>query len=242
MTPDEHNLLTRFLDDLNGVKGVQKDPEAAAQITQALAANPDAPYLLVQHAILADQALATAQARIAELESEVRRQYAQGQTTPQQGGGFLGGLFGGGQREPEPQPIRRGPWGGPQPMMVTPQMQPQQGGFFGGGAPAQPGGMGSFLRSAGTTAAGIAGGAFLFQGLSNLFGSHHGGQGFLGGGGFGGDEFGGGSAGGYGGAFDPSFDRATSNFADTSLDQGVGSGGDVSYDSDNGDTGGDDYS
>lgn len=239
MTPDERNLLTRFLEDLNALKGVQKDPEAAAQISQALAANPDASYLLVQHAILADQALATAQARIAELESEVRRQYAQGQAAPQQGGGFLGGLFGGGQREPEPQSIRRGPWGGPQPMMVTPQMQPQQGGFFGGGAPAQPGGMGSFLRSAGTTAAGIAGGAFLFQGLSNLFGGSHGGQGFLGGGGFGGNNFVGGADQGYGGAFDPSFSDGQS-FADASS---IGGGSDdVSYDSDNGDVGGDSYS
>ena len=42
---------------------------------------------------------------------------------------------------------------------------------------------GSFLRSAGTTAAGVAGGAFLFEGLSNIFGGgHHG----FGGGGFGG--------------------------------------------------------
>lgn len=239
MTPDERNLLTRFLTDLNAVKGVQRDTEAEAQIAQAMGANPDGPYLLVQHAILADQALATAQARIAELESEVRRQHAQPQTPPQQDGGFLGGLFGGGHREPEPQPVRQGPWGGPQPMMVTPQMQPQQGGFFGGGAPAQPGGMGSFLRSAGTTAAGIAGGAFLFQGLSNLFGGNHGGQGFLGGGGFGGDEFVGGGDRGYGGAFDPSFSDGQS-FADTSSMSG---GSDqVSYDGDNGDAGGDDYS
>lgn len=236
MTPDERDLLTRFLDDLNAVRGVRKDPEAAAQIDRALSASPDAPYLLVQHAILADQALASAQARIAELESEIRRQYAQGQSSDQPGGGFLGGLFGGGQREPEPQPVRRGPWGGPQPSRVSPQMQPQQGGFFGGGAPTQPGGMGSFLRSAGTTAAGIAGGAFLFQGLSNLFGGHHGGQGFLGGGGFG-EDFGGGQ-GGYDGTFDPDFGSGGAGFADTS-DPGYDN---VSYDSDNGDAGGDDYS
>ncbi|RZL57648.1 MAG: DUF2076 family protein, partial [Sphingomonas sp.] len=48
------------------------------------------------------------------------------------------------------------------------------------------GGLGSFLRSAGTTAAGVAGGEMLFSGLSDLFGGHHnggfggGGQGFLG--------------------------------------------------------------
>lgn len=40
------------------------------------------------------------------------------------------------------------------------------------------GGAGSFLGSAAATAAGVAGGAFLFQGLENLFGQHSGG--FLG--------------------------------------------------------------
>ena len=171
MTPDERNLLSRFLGDLTRITVAQKDPEAAGLIAQSLSTNPDAPYLLVQHAIIADQALATAQARIAELEDAVRRLQAQqpAQSEPVQGG-FLSGLFGGGQRSPAPASPAQGPWGGPQPTMVTPQMQPQQGGFFGGGAPAQPGGMSSFLRSAGTTAAGVAGGAFLFEGVSNLLG------------------------------------------------------------------------
>lgn len=241
MTPDERNLLTRFLADLNARRGVQKDAEAEQAISEALTSNPDAAYLLVQHAILADQALAAAQARIAELELEVRRQFAQGQSSQgDQGGGFLGGLFGRGEpnREPPPPP-RRGPWGGPEPYSAVPQTYPQHGGFFGGGAPAQPGGMGSFLRTAGTTAAGIAGGAFLFQGLSNLFGGGRlgDGHGFLGGGG---DDYGqrftGGEQSGYGGAFDPGFSDGQT-FADASPPVD-----DVSYDSDNGDLGGDDYS
>ena len=55
-------------------------------------------------------------------------------------------------------------------------------GLFSGG-----GGLGSFLRSAGTTAAGVAGGELLFSGLSDLFGHRGGGmfggggQGFMGG-------------------------------------------------------------
>lgn len=241
MSPDERNLLTRFLGDLNAIKGVRKEPEAAAQITQALDANPDASYLLVQHAILADQALATAQARISELESEVRRlhQAATDQGSSNKNGGFLGGMFG--QRAPEPAPPpRRGPWGGPQPYSVVPQTYSQGGGgFFGGGAPAQPGGMGSFLANAGATAAGVAGGAFLFQGLSNLFGGHHGGgQGFLGSD-VGQQDFSQGAGGGYGGAFDPGFSDGQ-GFADAS--SLGGSDDPVSYDSDNGDSGGDDYS
>lgn len=222
MTPDERNLLSRFLGDLTRITGAQKDPEAAGLIAQSINANPDAPYLLVQHAIIADQALATAQARIAELEDAVRRQEAQ--QPPQPGpaqGGFLGGLFGGGQHGPTPAPTGQGPWGGPQPTMVTPQMQPQQGGFFGGGAPAQPGGMSSFLKSAGTTAAGVAGGAFLFQGVSNLFGGQHGGQGFLGGGG------------------QP--EEVVNNYYNDPAG-GQGSSDDGGYDAGNGDAGGDDHS
>jgi hypothetical protein len=51
------------------------------------------------------------------------------------------------------------------------------GGLFGGG-----GGLGSFLRTAGTTAAGVVAGDMLFSSLSGLFGGHHGGFGGFGGG------------------------------------------------------------
>ncbi|MEI7447756.1 MAG: DUF2076 family protein [Burkholderiales bacterium] len=68
MTPDERTLLNNFLDELAAARGGSKDSEADGLIRQALAANPDAGYLLVQHAIVADQSLHAAQARIAELE------------------------------------------------------------------------------------------------------------------------------------------------------------------------------
>ena len=67
MTPDERALLTNFLNELANARGVAKDGEADGMIRQALAANPDATYLLVQHAIVADQSLHAAQARISEL-------------------------------------------------------------------------------------------------------------------------------------------------------------------------------
>ncbi|MBV8972570.1 MAG: DUF2076 domain-containing protein, partial [Sphingomonadaceae bacterium] len=162
MTPDERTLLTAFLRDLAAPQGVAKDAEADAMIRDALARNPDAAYLLVQHAIVADQALHAAQARIAELEAQARP------ASP----GFL--------------PTRPSPWNDPAvPPSPTygysqsygqayapppPEARPS---IFGGG-----GGLGSFLRSAGTTAAGVAGGELLFSGLSDLFGGHHGGQGF----------------------------------------------------------------
>jgi hypothetical protein len=65
MTPDERSILTSFLDDLARTPNVTKDPEADAMIADAVRRNPDAVYLLVQHAILADQALHAAQAQLA---------------------------------------------------------------------------------------------------------------------------------------------------------------------------------
>ena len=63
----------------------------------------------------------------------------------------------------------------PQPTAVPP---------YAPAAPAAPspfstgGGLGSFLRNVGTTAAGVAGGEMLFEGLSGLFGGHRGWGGF----------------------------------------------------------------
>ncbi len=193
MTPDEKTLLTRFLQDLTQARGGLKDAEASDLIDRSLRANPDAAYLLVQHAIIADQALHAAQDRIGQLES----QYRDAQPSGQGGGSFLGGgapWQGGGQQGYPPQ--QGYPQQGyaqqsyPQPPPQAAYPPPQQrggllGGLFGGGQPTQPGGFGSFLRTAGTAAAGVAGGEFLFSGLSNMFGGGRGG-GF--GGGYGGAE------------------------------------------------------
>jgi hypothetical protein len=165
MTPDERNLLSNFLRDLDQARGGPKDAEAEAMIIQTLSRNPDAAYLLVQHTILSDQALLAAQNRIAELESQGR------------GAAPASSFLGGG-----------GPWSqsgqgaqAPPPTTSVPQYAPPPASPFSLG-----GGLGSFLRNAGTTAAGVAGGEMLFEGLSGLFGGHRGFGGGFGGGGFGG--------------------------------------------------------
>jgi hypothetical protein len=160
MTPEERNLLSNFLRDLDQARGGPKDSEAEAMIRQALARNPDAAYLLVQHTILADQALLAAQNRIAELED---------QRGPAPGASFLGG-----RAAPASTAV---PTSAPPPQGYAP---PFASPFSSGG------GLGSFLRNAGTTAAGVVGGEMLFEGLSGLFGGHHGGFGGLGSGGYGG--------------------------------------------------------
>ena len=143
MTPDERTLLGNFLRDLDAARGVAKDPEASAAITQALQANPDAAYVLVQHAIVADQSLHAAQQRIAELEEQLRE--------PAPATSFL--------------PQSSGPWASVPQAGYAPPPPQERPGFFSGGS-----GLGSFLRNAGTTAAGVAGGEMLFDGLSDLFG------------------------------------------------------------------------
>ncbi|WP_294233851.1 DUF2076 domain-containing protein [uncultured Sphingomonas sp.] len=163
MNADERTLLTRFLDELSAARAGAKDGEAEAMIARTLSANPDAAYLLVQHAIVADQSLHVAQQRIAELE----RQRAQAAPVSS-GSSFL------------PPRANDGPWGGRpqngyQDSYAPPPPEARPGVFSGGG------GLGSFLRSAGTTAAGVVGGEMLFSGLSNMFG-HQGGGGMFGGG------------------------------------------------------------
>ncbi|HEY4030093.1 MAG TPA: DUF2076 family protein [Caulobacteraceae bacterium] len=182
MTPDERILLSNFLRDLAQARASGKDAEAEGMIKEAFAANPDAAYLIVQHAILSDQALQTAQQRIAQLE----------------GGGQSASFLGGGRPQstavPPSQPYAPQTAYDPQPPPYAPQ-QPSSPFSSGGG-------LGSFLRSAGTMAAGVAAGDFLFEGVSGLFGGH---RGF----GFGGGGFGGGGFGGFGGG--PSVENVTIN-------------------------------
>lgn len=167
MNAQETQLLQEFLEQLVRVKGMAKDPQADALITRALSQQPDAGYLLVQRALLQDQALATAKEQIATLQNQLQ-QASQSAGSP----GFLnaGNLWGNSvasaARSTSAAPVQA-------------PVQPYQ-------APAAPapqgflqGGTGSFLGSMAATAAGVAGGALLFQGIGNLLG-HHGGTGLPG--------------------------------------------------------------
>jgi hypothetical protein len=185
MTPQEKDLITSLLDRLKQAGGQPKDPEAEALIKAAVAAQPDAPYLLTQTVLIQNFSLEAAQTRIAALEREL----AEAKQAAARPTSFLGGqqppLAGhppvspwAANAPPQPSAAPGGPWGQPpqqpqQPMAPqrTPWAQsamPQQapaGGVMGGGA-------GGFLRTAATAAAGVAGGALLYHGISSLFGSH----------------------------------------------------------------------
>src|SRR5437763_2586801 len=173
MSAQGSQMLTDFLGQLIQARGIQKDPDADALIQRAVAQQPDAAYLLVQRALLLEQGLNNARAQIASLQDQLRGQ---------QGGGgkFLDPNTWGnsGQRSVAPpqqqpqvqqyQPEYRQPYQPPyQPsyQQAGPGSMGMGGGFLGGG-------MRGTLGTIATTAAGVAAGQFLFQGLENMF-SHH---------------------------------------------------------------------
>jgi hypothetical protein len=166
-------MLTDFLNQLIQARGIQKDPEADALIQRAVAQQPDAAYLLVQRALLLEQGLNNARNQIATLQDQLRSQQGQG------GGKFLdANTWGNSGRTvaspaPQPQvqqyqPEYRQPYQPPyQPsyQQAGPGSMGMGGGFLGGG-------LRGTLGTIATTAAGVAAGNFLFQGLENMF-SHH---------------------------------------------------------------------
>ena len=191
MTPDEQNLIENLFERLRQADGTQKDPQAEQLIRAKTTALPSAPYLLSQAVIVQEHALANAQARIAELENRLA---TASQNAPASGGGsFLSGVsrIFGGNKPATPPPV---PQQAPQPAQPQYQ-QPQYQQVPGTGAPVTPPPVpmsapqaapypstvnlapssgGGFLKSALATAAGVAGGAALFQGIESLIGHNAG--------------------------------------------------------------------
>ncbi len=164
MSPDEFRLLTTFLNQLSQVGNVTKDPQAATLIADAVARQPDAAYLLVQRALLQDQALATARERIASLEAQLRSVPAAPSS------GFLDSGSNAWGRSVSSAPQQTAAVAPTQYAPAPVASAAPHTGFFGGGG-------GSFLTSMAATAAGVAGGAFLYQGIESMMhrgdGSHH---------------------------------------------------------------------
>jgi hypothetical protein len=190
MTPQEQQLLNGLFQRIRDAAAMPRDKDAEALIGEAVRQQPYAPYLLAQTVLIQEEALKAANGHIEELEARLKQLEAQ--KADAQPTSFLGGLFGGGissggrtpsgvpsvggatpsaqptagvwntQPRPQPAPQAQG-WSG---AAYPQQAYPPQGGFgFGMG--------GSFLGSALATAAGVAGGALLFQGLQSAFSGHH---------------------------------------------------------------------
>ncbi len=166
MTPQDSQLLQDFLAQLVQARGVAKDPEAEAMINRAASQQPDATYLLVQRALLMQQALNNARNEIASLQSQLRNGAPQGQPS------FLDPNAWGNSGTARPSASASPPYQQPAPASMQAQQEPPSGGFLSGRG-------GSMLGNIASTAAGVAGGAFLFQGLEHLLGARAG-NGFLG--------------------------------------------------------------
>src|SRR5215467_3249229 len=158
MTPQEKDLITTLLARLKSAGGQPKDPEADTLIREAMAEQPDAPYLLVQTVLIQDLSLHNAQNRIADLEKQLADAQQAAKPTATS---FLGGLFG--SRQPDPAASSgppAGPWNRAPQVAAAPPAQPySQGGYtqpgsgqpMPGGAGFMGGGGGGFLRSAAAT-------------------------------------------------------------------------------------------
>ena len=182
MTPHERELIDDLFDRLAKLETAPRDSEAERAIIEGLRRAPNAVYALVQTALVQDEALKRADARIRELSGE-------GGPEPQ-GGGFLdtmrNALMGGGAggRTSVPSVGAGNPSGGPDPRWN--QGGTSQGGGFqagpgyapgsGYGTPGYggttPGIGGSFLGTAAASAAGYIGGALRLNSISSMFGHH----------------------------------------------------------------------
>jgi uncharacterized protein len=157
MNPQERKIIDDLFDKLAQAEqqAGPREPTAEAHIRSRMASLPGAPYLMAQTIVMQQQALETAQARLAALEDEVARRPA--------GGGFLSGLFGGGSG------------GGERPAAGAPSLSRRDAGA---GSPAlapgfgrtQPGRGGGFLAGAAQTAMGVAGGMLLGSMIGSAFG------------------------------------------------------------------------
>jgi hypothetical protein len=171
MTPEEQNLIEGLFQRLRQADATPKDAQAEQLIRAKTAELPSATYLLVQAVLVQEHALANAQARITELESRIQT------TQPSPGSGsFLSRFFGTKpQSQPAPPPLpqqvpaTQQVQAAPPPISVVPQNTPYPSTVNLG-----PSSGGSFLQSAMATAAGVAGGQLLFQGIESLIGRNAG--------------------------------------------------------------------
>lgn len=174
MTPQESELVVELFDRLAKLETMPRDPDAERLIADGTRRAPHAVYALVQTALLQDEALKRANARIEELQAQVDEP-----PSGQRQGGFLDSMraaFGGNEPRGSVPSVRA--QSAPPPGYAPPGYQSQAGyppppSYAG---PPGFGSGGSFLGTAASTAAGVIGGAMLLDGIRSMFGHHVGAQ------------------------------------------------------------------
>jgi uncharacterized protein len=178
MTPQEESMLKDLIGRVEQTQLTEKDPEAEQLLNQRLGRNPNALYILAQTVLVQNYALEQAQAQL----NQLRQQTQALQQQPARTTSFLGNLLG--HRDPAPPPPPPQPGYGASPYGQPWNQVPAYQGPAYGQPPPAPGGGSSFLRTAATTAAGVAAGALAFQGIESLLGGFGHSAGFGGGSGF----------------------------------------------------------
>ncbi|MCF4996448.1 DUF2076 family protein [Pseudomonas syringae] len=185
MNSEEQTLIDGLFSRLQQAEteAAPRDAQAETRIKEHLTRQPAAGYFMTQAILVQEAALKSLDEQNKQLSAQVQQLQAELQATKSQnpapatsGGGFLSSIFGGSSRPAPSQsaPASTGGWREPaRPSFGSPA--PQQN--FGAPPPnypqqqAAPAGGNSFLGGALKTAAGVAGGVMLAQGISSLF--HH---------------------------------------------------------------------
>jgi hypothetical protein len=170
MTPQERQLVAELFDRLARLETAPRDVDAERAIADGLARAPHAVYALVQTALVQDEALKRADARIRDLED------AAGAATAAAPTGFLDTVraaISGRGSVPTVRPAEA-PMGAPSAFRsetAQPPNYPQNPPSYPQNPPSSGG---SFLGTAASAAAGVIGGALLLDGIRSMFGSGHG--------------------------------------------------------------------
>ena len=178
MNSEEQTLIDGLFSRLQQAEtdSAPRDAQAEARIKEHMARQPAVGYYMTQSILVQEHALQSLDAQnkqqaqqIQQFQDELQRAKAT-QPAPASGGGFLSSIFGGGSRDPQPAPSNSGGgWREPARPSFN-QPAPQQNYQPAQAPAAAPAGSG-FLGGAMKTAAGVAGGVLLAEGLSSLF--HH---------------------------------------------------------------------
>jgi hypothetical protein len=175
MTPEERQLLTTLAERIKSTPPQQEDMEAAQLLEQLVRERPDTVYVLAQTVLMQDFGLRNAQAQIEDLQRKLSWEKS---PSERGSGSFLGGL----ERSAEQYPLHPeigsvpsvNPWAKMPSSEYSPSPpEPRYPDYAPSGPVVQPSQTSGFLRNAAAAAAGIAGGALLFQGINSLFAGHH---------------------------------------------------------------------
>ncbi|BBP67191.1 ABC transporter substrate-binding protein [Pseudomonas sp. Cab53] len=185
MNSEEQTLIDGLFSRLQQAEkdSAPRDAQAEARIKEHLASQPAAGYFMAQAILVQEAAIKRLDEQnrqlaqqVEQLQAELQQARSQAPASSSGGGGFLSSIFGGSNRDSRPAPAPSAPVSGGwrEPGRPSFNSAPPQQGFSappsGYGAPQQQApAASSFLGGALKTAAGVAGGVMLAQGISSLF-------------------------------------------------------------------------